>query len=228
MDIISKSAQAILEEELTSYRKKLIERASLYAEHDGDLFIGDKQIKLAIHDGGTSELGSIRYAEKKRMTERMTIMMWMLLLLSLIWLLICVIYLKKESYDQIVLIVGSISSVLSILSVLILMISTGRIRNKSQHDIIAFLYEWNEFESLLKYSYKGPNKGGNVPLTDLIDYYLKNISDNKELDNRRIVNVLRIRNSLVHRGIHRFDEKILLRQIAELQDLIKKMKDRQM
>ena len=225
MDVISKSAQAILEEELTSYRKRLIERASLYAEHDGNLFVGDKQIKLAIRDSGTSELGSIRYAEKKQNTERVTIIMWLLLLLSLIWLSICIIYLNKDSYDQIVLIIGSISSVLSIASVLMLMTSIGKKRNKSQHDtIIAFLNEWNEFESLLKYSYKGSNKGGNVPLTDLIDYYLKNISDNKEVDDRRIVNVLRIRNSLVHRGIHRFDEKILLRQIDELQDLIKKMR----
>lgn len=225
MGVISKSAQAILEEELGAYRKKLIDRASLYAEHDGDLFVGDKQIKLAIRDNETSELGRIRYAEKKQKTVRITFFMWVLLLLSLIWLSICVIYLNKDSYDQIVLLIGSISSGLSIASVLMLMTATGKKSNKSQYEtIIAFLEEWNEFESLLKYSYKGPNKGGNVPLTDLIDYYLKNISDNKEGDNRRIVNVLRIRNSLVHRGIHRFDEKILLRQIAELQDLIKKMK----
>ena len=71
-----------------------------------------------------------------------------------------------------------------------------------------------------------PDKGGNVPLTDLIQYYIQDISDNKSVDEMRIVKLLKIRNSLVHRGINNFDDKILIRQTLELQDMIKKLKNK--
>lgn len=227
MDIISKSAQTILEKELSSYKNKLIERASAYAEHDGDLFIGDKHLELAIRDSEKKELGSVRYEEKRQKNKIRTIITWLLLLLSLIGFTISIIYLGKEAYEQVVLVVCSIVSGLSIASVLMLIAPTSRKGEKNRSEIVvAFLDGWNEFESLLTYSYKGTHKGGNIPLTDLIQYYLQNISDNKDIDNRRIVNLLKMRNSLVHRGINRFDEKILVRHTLELQDLIKRLKSK--
>lgn len=227
MAIISKSAQVLLDQELTSYRNKIIERASVYAEHDGDSLIGEKQMKLAIRDSGIKELGDVRYVEAKRRKKRVSVILWLLLLLSLIWFSICIIYLEKDSTEQGVLIVGSIASGLSIASLFLLMYSTRRRSGNGRADsVVAFLSEWNEFESLLNYSYKGANKGGNIPLTDLIQYYIQNISDDKEYDELRIVKLLKIRNSLVHRGINSFDEKILIRYTLELQDLIKKLKSK--
>lgn len=227
MAVISKKAQVLLDEELASYKNKIIERAAVYAEHDGDSVISEKQMKLAIRDGGLKDLGDIRYVDAKQRKKRVSLIMWLLLLLSLTWFLICIIYLEKESFEQSVLIVGILASSLSIASLFLLMYSTRRKNEKKKADIVvAFLSEWNEFESLLNYSYKGANKGGNVPLTDLIQYYIQDISDNKSVDEMRIVKLLKIRNSLVHRGINNFDDKILIRQTLELQDMIKKLKNK--
>ena len=226
MAIVSKSAQVLLDEELASYKNKIIERASVYAEHDGDSSIGEKQMKLAIRDSGTKELGDVLLVEAKQRKTTKSVIVWLLFWLLLVWSLFCIIYIEQKSYLQQELVVICSVSVMSLASILGVFMYYNRLRSADgKADVVVdFLYKWNEFESLLKYSYKSANKKENVPLIDLIQYYIHNISDDKKYDEMRIIKLLNIRNSLVHRGIKSFDEKILIRHTMELQDLIKQLK----
>ena len=226
MELLSKSAQDILEKELESYKKKLLDRASLYVDQDGDLLIRDKQIKAAIRDYDAPEPVEIRNVYNKSKVKYLIVFMWTMFFFLLVFLFFCILYLEKGTYENGVAIIGTIVSVISvILTIWILATNRNRTGNKSEY-IVIYLNEWREFESLLKYSYKGPDKNGNVAFTDLIDYYLDNFSSNKDVDEKKIITLLRVRNSLVHRGINDVNEETIIRLTDELQDLIKRIKNK--
>lgn len=224
MELLSKSAQAILDDELESYKKKLLDRASLYVDHDGELLIREKQIKAAIRDYDSPELGEIKSPYNKRIDKHLFVFMWAMFFFLFVFLFFCVIYLEKGTYENGVAIIGVIVSSISLILTFWMMTINRKKKGNKSDNIVAYLREWDEFESFLRYSYKGPNKAGNVAFTDLIGYYLDNFSDDKDVDERKIITLLRMRNSLVHRGIKDVNEETIIRQTDELQDLIKRMK----
>ena len=225
MELMSKSAQAILEEELVSYKKRLVNRATQYAEHDGDTLIRDRQILAAIRDYGTPDSAYVQLNQKRKKTKILLITTWLLVLMLLIWLIVSVIYLSKDTQENIVFVVGLSASIASLLSVLLLYteMKKGK-KGVGTKTVVSFLNKWNEFEPLLRYTYKGTNKKGNVSLADLLDYYMNNYSKDKETDERIILSNLKMRNNIVHRGIFRANEDMLERNMAEMDELIKKMK----
>lgn len=225
MELLSKSAQAILDDELGSYRKKLLDRASLYVEYDGDVLIRDKQIKAAIRDYDAPELGDIRCSQNKNKgVTNLFIIMWTVFLFLLFFLFFCLFYLERGSYENVVVIIGAVVAVISIVLTFWLLKTSRRRKGNRSENIVAYLREWEEFESLLRYSYKGSNKSRNVAFTDLIDYYLDNFSQNKDFDERKLLALLRMRNSLVHREINEVNEDTIIRRTDELQDLTKRIK----
>ena len=102
MELMSKSAQAILEEELVSYKKRLVNRATQYAERDGDTLIRDRQIMAAIRDYGNPDSAYVQLNQKRRKTKILFITTWLLVLMLLIWLIVSVIYLSKDTQENIV------------------------------------------------------------------------------------------------------------------------------
>ena len=226
MELVSKNAQAILESEIEEYRNRILDRASYYMYHDGDSLIHEKQIKMAIRALGNPEaVRSYNSEIKRKRMRRLQISTALLLLCMLIWLLICIIYLSNGTYDKMVFIVGIAGSIASMAILLYSILKIKRPKHFAKSpQVVEFLGEWNRFEGLLRYAYKGANKGGNISFSDLLDFYLSNYSKDKLSDQRRIISALRIRNNILHREINQVDEKMLDRHVNELQDLIAKMK----
>lgn len=225
MELVSKSAQVILDGEIAEYRNRILKRATLYMNQDGETLIHDKQIKTAIRDLASSEMEGQWYRALKRKRRRSFLLsMYSILLFLMAWLMISVIYLENGTYDKKVFIVGIIGSLVSMtaLTLSLYKMKTRRRRVRSEN-IDYFLSEWNEFESLLRYAYKSSNKGEGS-FGDLLMFYLNSYSEDKDTDERRIINALRIRTNILHRGIDQVNESVLLRHTAELQDLIRKMK----
>ena len=149
----------------------------------------------------------------------------LLVFMLLMWLTVSIIYLAKDTQENLVFLVGLLASMASLLSILLFYVDVRKGgKKKKSETVVSFIEKWNEFESLLRYIYKGQNKGKTVPLSDMIEFYLHTFSEDKDTDERIIVNNLKMRNNIIHRGINQANENMLERNMLEIDRLIEKMR----